>query len=323
MSEETKVTTNYDELIEKAYKQDYFHVICNSDELYRYCLNGVNLFKIHGDCEHLDNLVICDSDYREFPDGPAHSLMWNSLINELATKHVVFVGYSLEDSNILSLIDKIRKTIAQKEMYLVSPHLTQMQMARLQKYNVNFIQSDGLSFLNSVIFDLRVSYGDHVFIYYNDYHELYPSTKISIFRNYVVVGRNIHVYYLASKNDRLKHVIEKDITSYLGQEIMSSREPEGIVKTFANKLKSANIKYENGFGSFDLYIKLSEDKKMGLELSDTAYYNVDDGVNDEPLYADDADRPHRGSSGIDLGQVHPRSLPEGGYHPSVKEKYKK
>ena len=111
-----------------------------------------------------------------------------------------------------------------------------------------------------------VSYGDHVFIYYNDYHELYPSTKISIFRNYVVVGRNIHVYYLASKNDRLKRVIEKDITSYLGQEIMSSREPEGIVKTFANKLKSANIKYENGFGSFDLYIKLSEDKNLGIMI---------------------------------------------------------
>lgn len=111
-----------------------------------------------------------------------------------------------------------------------------------------------------------VSYGDHVFIYYNDYYELYPSTKISIFRNYVVVGRNIHVYYLASKNDRLKRVIEKDITSYLGQEIMSSREPEGIVKTFANKLKSANIKYENGFGSFDLYIKLSEDKNLGIMI---------------------------------------------------------
>ena len=31
----------------------------------------------------------------------------------------------------------------------------------------------------------------------------------------------------------------------------------------------------------DLIKEINEDKKMGLELSDTAYYNVDDGVTDE------------------------------------------
>ena len=34
----------------------------------------------------------------------------------------------------------------------------------------------------------------------------------------------------------------------------------------------------------DLIREINEDKKMGLELSDTAYYNVDDGVTDEPLF---------------------------------------
>jgi carboxyl-terminal processing protease len=36
----------------------------------------------------------------------------------------------------------------------------------------------------------------------------------------------------------------------------------------------------------DLIREINEDKKMGLELSDTAYYNVDDGVTDEPLVGD-------------------------------------
>lgn len=39
----------------------------------------------------------------------------------------------------------------------------------------------------------------------------------------------------------------------------------------------------------DLIKEINEDKKMGLELSDTAYYNVDDGVTDEPLVPDDAE----------------------------------
>ncbi len=36
----------------------------------------------------------------------------------------------------------------------------------------------------------------------------------------------------------------------------------------------------------DLIREIEDDKKMGLELSDTAYYNVDDGVTDEPLIED-------------------------------------
>ena len=49
----------------------------------------------------------------------------------------------------------------------------------------------------------------------------------------------------------------------------------------------------------DLIKEINEDKKMGLELSDTAYYNVDDVVTDEPLFqeetetAEDGKRPKR------------------------------
>ena len=104
-----------------------------------------------------------------------------------------------------------------------------------------------------------VSYVDDVYIYYNDYYDLYPTTKNRIFRNYVVVAKNIHVYYLSKKNDKVRKTIEKDISSYLGQEVMLSQDPAGIVKTFTNKLKNKDIKYENGFGIFDLYIKTKND----------------------------------------------------------------
>lgn len=105
-----------------------------------------------------------------------------------------------------------------------------------------------------------VSYVDDVYIYYNDYHDLYPSTKDRIFRNYIVVARNIHVYYYSLKNDKERKTIEKDISSYLGQEIMETPEKEGITKTFINKLKMYGIKCENGFGIFDLYIKTKDSK---------------------------------------------------------------
>ena len=39
----------------------------------------------------------------------------------------------------------------------------------------------------------------------------------------------------------------------------------------------------------DLIREINEDKKMGLDLSDTAYYNVDDGVTDEPLFDEETE----------------------------------
>ena len=41
----------------------------------------------------------------------------------------------------------------------------------------------------------------------------------------------------------------------------------------------------------DLIKEINEDKKMGLDLSDTAFYNVDDGVTDEPLTWDEPEIP--------------------------------
>ena len=43
----------------------------------------------------------------------------------------------------------------------------------------------------------------------------------------------------------------------------------------------------------DLINEINEDKKMGLDLSDTAYYNVDDGVTDEPLIEEAAEEPEK------------------------------
>ena len=62
----TIITTNYDALIESAYWQDYFQVICKNDDIIRYNPNGVRLYKIHGDCKHLDDIVISNTDYRQF-----------------------------------------------------------------------------------------------------------------------------------------------------------------------------------------------------------------------------------------------------------------
>ena len=48
----------------------------------------------------------------------------------------------------------------------------------------------------------------------------------------------------------------------------------------------------------DLIKEINEDKKMGLDLSDTAFYNVNDGVTDEPLAGDEPEKPEPWASDL-------------------------
>ena len=159
----TIITTNYDALIEKAYWQDYFQVMCSNNDIIHYNSNNVRLYKIHGDCEHLEDIVISNTDYREFLDKPKQQLIWNLVLHELSTKSILFVGYSLEDWNVLNLIDKIRSQIIPRSMYLVSPELTETQQSRLKLYDMKYIRCTGKDLLDEILLRLKHSFGDDVY----------------------------------------------------------------------------------------------------------------------------------------------------------------
>lgn len=159
----TIITTNYDELIEKAYWQDYFQVICTDEELLSSKPQGVQLLKIHGDCKHLSDVIISDSDYRRFIISPKYKLLWNRVLNEFVSKHILFVGYSLEDSNILNMIEDIQSQVNPKSMFLVSPQLSRVQLKRLELLGVKYFQGYGEELLNNILSGLKYSFGDDLY----------------------------------------------------------------------------------------------------------------------------------------------------------------
>ena len=159
----TIITTNYDELIEKAYWQDYFQVICTDEELLCSKSQGVQLLKIHGDCKHLSDVIISDSDYRRFIKSPQYKLLWSRVLNEFVSKHIVFIGYSLEDSNILNMIEEIQSQVNPKSMFLVSPQLSQVQLRRLELLGVKYLQGYGEELLNKILSGLKYSFGDDLY----------------------------------------------------------------------------------------------------------------------------------------------------------------
>ena len=158
----TIITTNYDSLIESAYTFDYFQKIANDSELATADSRKVQLLKIHGDISHLEDIVITKTDYRHFLESPKNSLLWSRITTEFTSKHIVFVGYSADDQNILNLIehikDKIPGTI--KQMYLVAPALKKVQEKRMRDMGVTIISGTGEDFLGTTISTLKESFGE-------------------------------------------------------------------------------------------------------------------------------------------------------------------
>gem|GEM_PF-971172 len=105
------VTTNYDELLEEALRRRGERVnrilsprkLAFGDEELE-----VQLLKLHGDLDTLD-LVLTDEDYRRFFD--SHRAIVTRLSALLSSRPFLFVGYSLDDPNVLALIDQVRRDL--------------------------------------------------------------------------------------------------------------------------------------------------------------------------------------------------------------------
>ncbi len=94
----TIITTNYDNLIEKA-AEDNSEVICvvSKDADLPYRKGGKELIKIHGDFEN-DNFVLKEDDYLSYSRN--FKLIENYVKSIIGTKVVLFLGYSFSDPDI-------------------------------------------------------------------------------------------------------------------------------------------------------------------------------------------------------------------------------
>ena len=94
----TIITTNYDNLIEKA-AEDNSEVICvvSKDADLPYRKGGKELIKIHGDFES-DNFVLKEDDYLSYSRN--FRLIENYVKSIIGTKVVLFLGYSFSDPDI-------------------------------------------------------------------------------------------------------------------------------------------------------------------------------------------------------------------------------
>ena len=99
------ITTNWDLLLEDTFPD--FEVYVGQDELLFAASQGIGeIYKIHGCCSRPNSLVATEEDYDRYNTRNAY--LAAKLQTVFAEHPIVFLGYSLNDSNVSDLCNRLR-----------------------------------------------------------------------------------------------------------------------------------------------------------------------------------------------------------------------
>ena len=104
------ITTNWDQLLEELFP-DYKVYIGQKELLFSNPQSIGEIYKIHGCSSRSKSLVLNDEDYSEFNERNAY--LAAKLITIFVEHPVLFIGYSVSDENIASLLLSVSKCIGE------------------------------------------------------------------------------------------------------------------------------------------------------------------------------------------------------------------
>lgn len=155
----TIITTNYDSLIESTNRE--IEVIRKSKDYPIANSKKQLLFKIHSDLSDTEKIILTNSDYISyFSKSNEQTIFWNAVRDKLASNHVLFIGYSMDDSNINVILKNIINELGdnRKEMFFVSPSISKPKLNFLQRNNIGYLESTGEKLINEIYEDLKLNY---------------------------------------------------------------------------------------------------------------------------------------------------------------------
>ena len=107
------ITTNYDDVLSTLFPD--FRPFIGQDELLFTSAQGVGeIYQIHGSVTQPESLVLTAADYQQFDQRNAY--LAAKLMTIFVEHPVVFLGYSLQDRNVVSILRSIAGCLTQKNI---------------------------------------------------------------------------------------------------------------------------------------------------------------------------------------------------------------
>ena len=132
------ITTNYDQMCEQLF--DSFTVYESQDDLlFAEQSFTREIYKIHGSISNPDAMVLTDADYDEF--GRKRKYLSAKLLSVFLEYPVIFLGYSIQDENIRSILSDIAECLSDKTISRLKKRLIFVQWGKttsIGDYTVSF-----------------------------------------------------------------------------------------------------------------------------------------------------------------------------------------
>ncbi|PTK23631.1 SIR2 family protein, partial [Staphylococcus hominis] len=178
------ITTNYDTLLEEAAIEEgqFFHTVKHDLDL-PYDNFNKTIIKMHGDFENR-NIVLKEDDYLNYSSN--FTLIESYIKSLIATNTVLFIGYSVNDSNfnlIFQWVKNILRTHFQPA-YLIESNkkYSRMEQAYYKNRGINILYYDEISDIqDNNIFDKSNWRGNRLFdviSYFNSFDKMIKNNDL-------------------------------------------------------------------------------------------------------------------------------------------------
>lgn len=280
------VTTNWDTYFEEYCKAIPF---VTDPDLAFWEAADRRVLKIHGSVTNYGSIVATTKDYQQCEERLTFGLIGALLKTILATQTVVFIGYSLSDSDFSAIYEFVKKQMnaLHKQAYVVTPFIEDCEKFRAAGFIP--IQTDGAYFIAQVkahAIAQRTLLDDNIF---DSAMELLYGVQIEhgLLNETVKVSDFPEVIFAASYQDGLMHALERAIEMKGSGKYSHRCQVAGVAKAYLKlqkvKLKRGvyeDVAYIEGYINGLTYLLMTEDERSSVRVPMYFMFGSKDEISD-------------------------------------------
>ena len=284
-------TTNWDDYFERECAATPF--ITESDWAF-WRLSERKVFKLHGSIASPGSVIATEADYERCYTELGEGLVGAHLKTMLATKTLVFIGYSFRDSDFIALYELMKRRMKDllPRAYVVT--LDEREAPEIAK-DMHIIRTDARYFIEK----LKESYSEDEFVS-DQRFELIPGVREivrSIHHHMLDQGEmreNPEMFLCASYHDGLIHAFDHQMANKSGGKYSHRCHTEGLLRTYETIQESKlgvgryeDVAYVEGYMNGLLFLIADDDERKLMPYyyvsgcSDTlrTYHEFQDAVS--------------------------------------------